>query len=332
MRKKIVIHTGAGPDNPCLEERKALDKASDIELIRRGKCRTPKEVLEAVRDADVGLCYSEPYPRSVLANAPKLKGVVRYGVGVDTIDLDAATEYGVVVAHFPNFCTREVANHAMMFLLACAKKLRQLDRILRIEGWDASRAIRSPMGPIHGETLGLVAFGSIAQAVAERAHVMEMNVIAHDPFLDPSIFEEADVESVSLGELASRSDYVSCHIPLNDHTRGMIDASFFGLMKPTAYFINTSRGGVVKEADLIAVLQEGRIAGAGLDVFESEPVGLDHPFLKMDNVVLTPHTASSADETYAQRDRDVGVAAVAIARGEVPEFVANPKVLDHRRV
>ncbi len=331
MEKKIVVHTGAGPDDSCLEERKALDKAADIELIKRGRCRTPEEVLEAVRDAHVGLCYSEPYTREVLANAPHLKGVVRYGVGVDTIDLEAATEYGVVVAHFPNFCTREVANHAIMHLLACAKKLRQLDHLLRTEGWEAARAIRSPMGTIHGETLGLLAFGNIAQATAERARALEMNIIAYDPFVEDAVFEEANVEPVGLEELASRSDYVSCHIPLNPDTEDMIDASFFEQMKPTAYFVNTSRGGVVKEADLIKVLEEGRIAGAGLDVFASEPIGSDHPFLEMDNVVLTPHTASSADETYAQRDRDVGVAAVALARGKLPQHVANPDVLDHRR-
>ncbi|MEA3407453.1 MAG: hypothetical protein U9R48_05160 [Chloroflexota bacterium] len=110
MEKKIVVHTGAGPDDSCAEERKALDQAPDVVLSKRGRCRTPEEVLEAVRDAHVGLCYSEPYTREVLAGAPHLKGVVRYGVGVDTIDLDAATEYGVVVAHFPNFCTQEVAN------------------------------------------------------------------------------------------------------------------------------------------------------------------------------------------------------------------------------
>ena len=152
----------------------------------------------------------------------------------------------------------------------------------------------------------------------------------YDP-ATPLDIEEAGVESVSLKELAARSDYISCHLPLNDHTRGMLDASFFGHMKPTAYFVNTGRGGVVAEADLIAALQGGQLAGAGLDVFASEPMAPDHPFLSMDNVVLTPHTASYADETFGKRDHDVGLTALSLLRGEIPRWVANPAVLDHRR-
>ena len=151
-----------------------------------------------------------------------------------------------------------------------------------------------------------------------------MQVIAYDPFVDAAVFEQTGVEPVSLEDLAARSDYVSCHLPLNNRTRGMLDASFFGRMKPTAYFINTGRGGVVNEADLIAALQNGQIAGAGLDVFETEPMGADHPFLSMNNVVLTPHTASYADETFSVRDRDVGLTALAILEGNVPRVGGQP--------
>lgn len=330
MSKKIVVHTGAGPEDPREEETKVLN-VPDIEFIKRGPRDTPEKLLEALRDADVAICWHEPYTRDVLENAPRLKAIIRTGVGLDTVDLEAATEYGVVVANFPVFCIREVANHAVALMFVCAKKIMRLDRALRSEGWGAARALRSPMGNIHEETLGLIAFGNIAQAVAKRGRCLDMNVIAHDPYVDVTIFAEAGVESVSLEELASRSDYVSCHLPLNKHTQGLLDASFFNLMKPTAYFVNTSRGGVVKEADLVAALQENRIAGAGLDVFESEPIDLDHPLLAMDNVVVTPHTASYADETFRLRDRDVGLFALTILEGGVPEFVANPEVLDHRR-
>ena len=330
---KIVVHTNLPPGAVLVEEMEALD-APDIEVRLRGPCKTSEQVLEAVRDADVGLCMSEPYTREVIANAPKLKGVIRYGVGVDTIDLDAATEFGVVIGYMPDFCIEEVANHALTHLLVCAKKMHHLDHLLRTQGWDEARAIRSPMGPIHGETLGLIAFGNIARATAERGKALKMEVIAYDPFVPAEVFEQAGVESVSLDELAARSDYVSCHLPLNDQTRGMLDADFFAKMKPTAYFINTGRGAVVKEADLIAALREGSIAGAGLDVFEQEPPGRDHPFYAMDHVVLTPHCASFADETYAIRRRRVGNDALAMCRGELPEFVANPAVLDvaHRRL
>jgi D-3-phosphoglycerate dehydrogenase len=330
MSDQVVVHTGARPGEPCEEMLEALD-VPGIEFIRRGPCETVQEVAEAVRDADVAICVREPYTWEAFAGAPRLKAVIRVGVGVDTVDLDAATSYGVMVANFPDFCTPEVANHAIGLMLACAKKFVRFDRVLRSEGWAAARDLRSPMGCIHGETLGLVAFGAIARQVARLAHALNMVVVAYDPFVGEAVFQQAGVERASLEDVAARADYVSCHLPLNAQTRGMLDGAFFAAMKPSAYFINTGRGAVVKEEDLIAALQRGQIAGAGLDVFESEPIGLDHPFLAMDQVVLTPHTASYADETFRVRDRRVGRTALTILRGGVPEFVANPAVLDHRR-
>jgi D-3-phosphoglycerate dehydrogenase / 2-oxoglutarate reductase len=328
--KKIVVHTGAGPDRVLIEERESLDRP-DIELRQSGPCRTPQTVLAAVRDADVALCGGEPYTREVFAGAPKLKMVIRYGVGVDTIDLEGATEYGVVVGYLPDFCIEEVANHALVLMLACAKKVRQLDETLRRSGWADARALLSPMGALHGETVGLIAFGNISRAMARRCQALNMKVIASDPFVPPEVFAQAGVESVSLDELAARSDYVSCHLPLGPKTRGFIGADFFKRMKPTAYFINTSRGAVVNEADLIAILREKRIAGAGLDVFETEPISKDHPFCSMPQVTLTPHTASYADSTMATQRRRVGRDALKVLEGGLPDFVANPRVLDHRR-
>jgi D-3-phosphoglycerate dehydrogenase len=279
----------------------------------------------------VAMCMKEPYTRRVFAHAPRLRMVFRYGVGVDTIDLDAATEYGVMVGYMPDFCIEEVANHALAHLLVCAKRICQLNRAIRSQGWDQARAMRSPMGAIHGETLGLIAFGNIARATAKRGKMLGMTVIASDPYVAPKVFEEAGVESVSLGELAARADYVSCHLPLNDATRNMIDMSFFGQMKPTAYFINTSRGPVVREEDLLSALDSGLIAGAGLDVVAHEPIQPDHPFCVMDNVTLTPHSASFADSTMAQRARRVGYNVLEVCRGGLPESLANPAVLEHRR-
>lgn len=330
MPAKVVVHTGVGPEDPRGEERRALD-VPGIQFYRRGPCRTPEQVIAAIRDADVAICVREPFTQEVLANSPRLKAVVRVGVGVDTVDLEAATEYGIVVAHFPDFCTREVANHAIALMLICSKRMLSIDRALRGHGWQVARALRSSIGCIHGEVLGLIAFGNIAREVARLARCMGMLVVAYDPHLDASVIRQSGVEPIGLEELARRSDYVSCHVPLNTRTRGMLDTAFFSTMLPTSYFINTSRGAVVKEADLIRALQEKRIAGAGLDVFESEPIGLDHPFLTMDNVVLTAHTASYADETFRARDRRVGLTTLRILRGGLPEFVANPEVLDRRR-
>jgi len=329
MARKIVVHTGATPGTVLPEEQGVLN-VPEVEFILRGPCPTPDDVLASVHDADAALCVLEPYTRQVFASAPRLEVVVRYGIGVDTIDLDAATEFGVIVANFPGFCVQEVANHALMLMLACAKKLRQFDLALREEGWSAARSLLAPMGAIHGEILGLVAFGDIARAMAERAKVLRMQVIAYDPFVEADVFAQTGVEPVSLKELAERSDYVSCHLPLNSETRGMLDASFFDRMKPTACFINTGRGGVVVESDLVATLRERRIAGAGLDVFAEEPIQPTHPLCSMEHVVLTPHTAGYADQTAASLRRRVARAALAVLRGDLPEFVANPEVLRRR--
>jgi D-3-phosphoglycerate dehydrogenase / 2-oxoglutarate reductase len=325
-----VVHTGAQLGAALPEERESLDRP-DIEFVLRGRCSTPQAVLEAVRDADAALCYSEPYTREVFAGAPRLKVVVRYGIGVDTIDLDAATDHGVIVAYLPDFCIEEVANHALALMLACAKKVPRIDRLIRTDGWAAARAILSPMGAIHDQTLGLIAFGNIARSLAHKAKALCMEVIAHDPYVKSEAFAEVGVEAVTMDALLARSDYVSCHLPLTAQTRGMINAALFARMKPTAYFINTSRGAVVNEADLIEALRSGRIAGAGLDVFEMEPIAPDHPFCAMENVVLTPHSASYADATFASMRRRVGKAAVAVLEGGLPEFVANPAVLSRRR-
>jgi len=331
MEKRVVVHTAHGPDSPLPSESEALESQADITFVKAGKRPTPEEVLDAVKDAHVALCGSEPYTREVFAGAPNLLAVLRYGVGVDTIDLEAATDHGVVIGHYPDFCIEEVANHALMLVLACSRKLLQMDRTIRTEGWQVTRTLRSPMGQIHDETLGLLAFGNIAQAMARRGQALGMEVIAYDPFVPAEVFETAGVASVSMEELAQRSDYVSCHIPLNDHTQGMVGAAFFAAMKPTAYFVNTSRGPVVDEGALIAALQAHSIAGAGLDVFEQEPLPEDNPLLTMNHVILTPHMGSCADETYRLRDVRIGKDAARICRGGLPEFVANKAVLDHRR-
>lgn len=328
---RTIVHTGATPDAPLTIERSVL-AVPGIQLQVRGRCRTPEEVLAAVKDADIALCSGEPYTEAVFAGAPQLLAVIRYGIGVDTIDLEAATRHGVMAVNFPDFCIREVANHALALLLTCARRVLQHDRAIRTEGWAATRRYRSQVGTIHDETLGLIAFGHIAQALAVRAKAMEMRLLAYDPYVTDDLLAQYGVERAnSLTELAAASDYVSCHLPLGPKTRGMIDRSFFQAMKPSAYFINTSRGAVVAEGDLVAALQAGEMAGAGLDVFESEPIEPDHPFCAMDNVVLTPHCASFADRTFDALYRRVGEAALTIAHGGVPAFVANPEVLPHRR-
>lgn len=328
MNRPLVVCSAYAPGTPVLEEDGVFAEAPDVAFVVRGPARTPAQVIHAVGDADVVLHHIEPFTREVFAALPRLRGIVRYGIGLDTIDVDAATEYGVVVANFPTVTTREVAHHALALMLACAKKLLHLDHDIRSGARTTSVA---PMGSIYGETLGLIAFGNIPHQLAPRAQALGMHVIAYDPYLPPENFVAAGVESVDLESVARRSDYVSCHLPLTDETRDMIDASFFSKMKPTAFFINTARGAILKEADLVAALREGRIAGAGLDVYEVEPPTPDNPLCAFDNVILTPHSASHSDLARSTLHRRAALSALALARGGLPEHVVNPDALQHER-
>ncbi|MBH77924.1 MAG: hydroxyacid dehydrogenase [Dehalococcoidia bacterium] len=283
------------------------------------------QLIANVRDADVILVSSAQITRRVVESMPKCKLIIRYGVGLDTLDIPAATDHGIVVAHFPDFCQPEVANQTMLLLLACAKKLRLLDSAVRDGSWRPGPL--APMGPIGGETLGLVALGNIARAVVPRAKAFGLNVIAHDPYLGEGVFRAQGVEQITtLEELLRRSDYVSVHTPLNAETRHLIGAAELAAMKPTAYLINTSRGPVVDEEALIEALDGRQIAGAGLDVFEREPLSTESPLARMENVVLMPHSASYSDQSFESMRRRVGDTVVGLMEGNWPQFVANPGV------
>ena len=318
-----VLHTDA-PDLGAFEiERGLLEEAgASFELLPLAdSTRLP----ERAREADALLVRSAPIPGELLAELPRCKVVVRYGVGLDTVDVEAATKHGIVVAHFPDFCQPEVANHAVLLLLACAKKLLPLDRAVRDGRWRPGPL--APMASIHGETLGLVGFGNIAREVATRGRALGCSVIAHDPYIAADAFEAAAVERVErLDELLARSDYVSLHVPLTPETHHLIGAEQLAAMRPNAVLINTSRGPVVDESALIEALDQSRIAAAGLDVFGEEPLPAGSPLTRMDNVVLTPHSASYSDEAFGELKRRAARAAIDVMQGRWPEIVANPTV------
>ena len=318
-----VLHTDA-PDLGAFEiERGLLEEAgASFELLPLAdSTRLP----ERAREADALLVRSAPIPGELLVELPRCKVVVRYGVGLDTVDVEAATKHGIVVAHFPDFCQPEVANHAVLLLLACAKKLLPLDRAVRDGRWRPGPL--APMASIHGETLGLVGFGNIAREVATRGRALGCSVIAHDPYIAADAFEAAAVERVErLDELLVRSDYVSLHVLLTPETHHLIGAEQLAAMRPNAVLINTSRGPVVDESALIEALDQSRIAAAGLDVFGEEPLPAGSPLTRMDNVVLTPHSASYSDEAFGELKRRAARAAIDVMQGRWPEIVANPTV------
>jgi D-3-phosphoglycerate dehydrogenase len=321
---KVALITRSSTDVTLVEEGLAgLDYEMSVQV-----CGSDGEAIEAVKGADVIVDIGVPMPRQVIEGIDGAKAIVSIGHGFDNVDHHAATEQGVMVVNTAGFCTEEVANHSIMMLLACAKKLTVLHDLVRAGRWGAEAAAQTvDLPPIDGQVLGLVGLGNISRATALRAKVFGLEVIAYDPYVPAWTAKEYRVELVpSLDALASRSDFVSMHTPLNDETRKLIGASFFAAMKPTAYFINTCRGPTVDEQALIAALQNSAIAGAGLDVFEQEPTPANNPLLKMDNVIVSPHSAGASIGARASAERRLGEEAARILNGTWPMSLVNPEV------
>ena len=327
MASFIVYHSDASPAfGDYSIEREQLDRI-DAELRLIEPRKPAPELATLMNDADAVIVGGAPITAAVMESMPNCKVVVRYGVGVDTLDLEAATEQGIICAHAPDFCMEEVGNHALMLMLATVKRLVPLDRAVRGGTWRPGPL--SPMPHLHGQTLGLVACGNIAQALAKRAAALSMRVIGFDPYIDPELAQAAGIELVpTLPDLLAQSDVVSVHAPLSDETRHIIDAAALAAMKPTAHLVNTSRGPTVDEVALVDALERGEIAGAGLDVFEQEPLRADSPLTAMDNVVLTPHSASYSDFAFQLLSRRVGESVVDVLSGHWPRFVANKGILN----
>ena len=323
MARFTVYHTSA-ITVPRVEQEAVAALDGELRIIAPGK--SAAELATVMPDADCMLVGLAPITAEVLAGAPNCKVVVRYGVGVDNVDLDAATAQGVVVAHVPDVHRREVANHTIMLLLASTRKLIPQDRAIRAGGWSIGPLAPTPR--LYEQTLGLVACGHIAREVAKRAHAMSMRVIGYDPYVDRKLTDEAGIEMIdALPDLLAQSDVVSIHAPTTDETRHMIDAAAFAQMKDTAHLINTARGPVVDGAALVQALQSGAIAGAGLDVHEPEPLPVDSPLRSMDNVVLTPHSAYYSDYATGILIGRAAESMVHVLTGHWPRFVANKGVL-----
>jgi D-3-phosphoglycerate dehydrogenase len=329
-----VLHVEADPDAPLPIERAALATVG-AELIGAGTS-DPAQIVVAGQTADLLLTEcSTSITRAILERLPRCQAVVMYAIGLDHCDLAAATEQGIIVAHTPGFCIDEVANHALMFVLACARRLRPLDQAVRRGWWPNVRNLAAdllPMGGVCGERLGLLSFGAIARSLATKAQVFGLQVAAYDPFVAPAVFAQYGVTPATLDEVLTTSDYLSIHTPLIPATQHLIGAAELRRMKLGAFLINTSRGAIVDEAALIHALQAGWIAGAALDVFAQEPPAADNPLLALDNVIVTPHTAYCSDAAYTRVRQMAADEAVRILRGEWPIALANPTVKGRSRM
>lgn len=256
---------------------------------RMAKSVNADDIVAVARDADAVLVTYAKLTREVLTQFTRCKAIGRFGLGVDNIDLITAKEKGMAVNYVPDYCIREVSDHAMALLLALIRKIPLSNKLVQSGRWEMPAVV--PIRRIEGTVLGLVGFGHIPRLLAPKAQAFGIRVLACDPYAKPEVFKTAGVESVDFDTLLQSSDYVSVHAPLLSATRGMMNAAAFAKMKKGAYIVNTARGPLIDEPALVAALDSGQIGGAGLDVVTSEPLAKDSPLLGRDNVIISPHTA-----------------------------------------
>ena len=295
-------------------------------------CQTEDEIIAATQEADAVITMMRPFTRKVIERLSKCKLIYNLGTGYEAIDVSAATEHGIYVSYPGDYCTEEVAEHSMALILACARKLFILDRAVRDGKWDSyeKKEIRlnilPPMFQLKGQVLGLIGFGRIPQRLVPKAKGFELKIIAFDPYVSSSTFETLRVESVSLDYLLKSSDYVSVHAAFTPKAWHMIGIDQFKMMKHTAFIINCARSEFIDEQALHFALTQGYIAGAALDVLERESVGLDHPLLRLENVIITAHSAYYSEQSvfkYRQRPYEE---IARIIKGQRPHQLLNPEV------
>ena len=293
-------------------------------------CKSEEEIIAACRDAHAILNSSAKISRRVIQELKEALVICRYGIGVDTVDIPAATEQGIIVANVPDFCFDQVADTAMSLILSVPRKVTYLSTLIRQGVYN--REVAEPIHNFRGATLGLVAFGNIPRNLIRKAIPFGFRVVAYDPYLTPEAVREYPVTLVDFDTLLRESDIVSVHTPLTDETRHMFDEAAFRKMKPSAYFMNLGRGPVHDQKALTRALKEGWIAGAGLDVLEKEPPDPGDPILTLDNVVFTPHYASYTEEAYHELRVKTAENAAAVLRGEFPKYLYNPEVRENARM
>jgi len=307
---------------PSLDPAMAALKRVDPE-VRMAKSGGADDILAVARDADAVLVTYAKLPGDLLRELKRCKVIGRFGLGVDNIDIPAATACGITVTYVPDYCLHEVSDHAMALLLALARKIPFSDRLVQGGRWEMPAVV--PIRRLVGRVLGLVGFGHIPRALAPKAKAFGLRVVTHDPFVAPDVLTAAGVESVSFDALLAMSDYVSIHAPLLPATRGLFNAQAFAKMKKGALLVNTARGPLIDEPALIAALDAGQIGGAALDVVAAEPLAVDSKLKGRDNVILTPHTAFYSVEALEELQTKCASDVARVLSGEKPVYPVKPQ-------
>jgi len=297
------------------------------------QCKEPQEVINAGPEADALICQYVEINQTVLQSLPRCKVVGRYGVGLDNIDVSVATKLGVKVVHTPGFCSCEVADHTMGLILSLTRQIAHMNKLMKAssdifrDGYTEALKYLTNVERSGRQILGIIGFGNAGREVAKRALSFSYKVISYDPYKNESIFSASGVQKVEFNELLQQSDIITLHAPLTEETNQMIRAETLALMKPSAYLINTARGPIVDDIALAKALEVKQIAGAALDVTPNEPLPPDHPFMKLDNVILTPHIAFYSQTSIYDLKSKTAQYTVNALRNNGEFHIANPEVL-----
>jgi D-3-phosphoglycerate dehydrogenase / 2-oxoglutarate reductase len=310
---------------PDLEQERALLAGAGHELRFGSNAATPEEVRAAVAGADAILnCYAQ-IPPDVIRGLEGCVVIARYGIGLDTIDIDVATEKGIVVTNVPDYCIDEVSDHALALILALARGVTRLDRSVRSGTWSPSAA--APLHRLRGRTIGLVGFGRIARALAAKVAPLGLRAVTFDPFVPEAAVRDAGAEPMAFDELLGSADIISIHAPLTADSHHLIGEAQLALMKPGAILVNTSRGPLIDLDALRAAIREDRMGGVGLDVLEVEPPSPDDVLLNRDEVVITPHAGFYSEESVKELQRKAAEQVVEALAGRTPPYAVNADAL-----
>lgn len=321
-RYKVFVTDTLWPD---LEIERRILADVDAEVIL-ATAKTPHEICKEGMNCDAVIVNQNPMSKESLSFLAKCKILVRLGVGVNEVDVAAATDQGIVVCNVPDYCQCETADHTMALALGISRKMYILCNQTKNGSWDSSVAVNAPRN--YGKIFAILGCGTTGRMVAERAQAFGMRVIANDPYIPDSIFKSNDIKRYdTIEELLRVADFVSLHLPLTPHTEGIINSRTLACMKPTAYLINISRGGLINEEDLYDALIKERIAGAALDVLCHEPpIDIGTKLISLQNVIVTPRAAWVSEEAMPELRMKAAQEIVMFLRGEMPHYVINKSI------
>jgi D-3-phosphoglycerate dehydrogenase / 2-oxoglutarate reductase len=318
----IVAVTDFGDASLDIEEKILEPLGCTLTRTTKGKEKDREALKAVVRDADCVITQFSPVDAEVIAAMQKCKVIVRYGIGVDNVDLAAAAAKKIPVCNVPDYCTNEVADHALAMILEMTRRIAQTAAVLRAGRWTLGVPIEQ-MRALSDMTVGIVAFGRIGREVAQRLKPFHCRILVADPMVQPAQIKKEGFTPVTLDELFSQSDLVTLHCPSTAETRQMVNARTLGLMKRGSLLVNVSRGTLVNTDDLVAALTSGALSGAAMDVTDPEPLPPDHPLLKMDNVLVNPHCASGSPSAGPKLRTSVANIVATVIKGKKPPNIVN---------